>query len=66
MAVHAMELDPRSLVAASVLSAVLMGSVSIVFAALSGSSRIIGSWGAAMLLLAFGLLGLGVRDYVPL
>jgi diguanylate cyclase (GGDEF)-like protein len=66
MAVHAMELDPRSLVLASVLSAVLMGSVSIVFAALSGSSRIIGSWGTAMLLLAFGLLGLGVRDYVPL
>jgi diguanylate cyclase (GGDEF)-like protein len=61
-----MELDPRSLVAASVLSAVLMGSVSIGFAALSGSSRIIGSWGRAMLLLAFGLLGLGMRDYVPL
>ena len=61
-----MELDPRSLVVASVLSAVLMGSVSIVFAALSGSSRIIGSWGRAMLLLAFGLLGLGMRDYVPL
>jgi len=61
-----MELDPRSLVLASVLSAVLMGSVSIVFAALSGSSRIIGSWGRAMLLLAFGLLGLGMRDYVPL
>jgi diguanylate cyclase (GGDEF)-like protein len=66
MAVRAMELDPRSLVLASVLSAVLMGSVSIVFAALSGSSRIIGSWGRAMLLLAFGLLGLGMRDYVPL
>ena len=61
-----MELDPRSLVVASVLSAVLMGSVSIGFAALSGSSRIIGSWGRAMLLLAFGLLGLGMRDYVPL
>jgi diguanylate cyclase (GGDEF)-like protein len=61
-----LELDPRSLVVASVLSAVLMGSVSIGFAALSGSSRIIGSWGRAMLLLAFGLLGLGMRDYVPL
>ncbi|MEX2239359.1 MAG: GGDEF domain-containing protein [Burkholderiales bacterium] len=61
-----MELDPRSLVVASVLNAVLMGSVSIGFAALSGSSRIIGSWGRAMLLLAFGLLGLGMRDYVPL
>jgi diguanylate cyclase (GGDEF)-like protein len=61
-----MELDPRSLVVASVLSAVLMGSVSIGFAALSGSSRIIGPWGRAMLLLAFGLLGLGMRDYVPL
>jgi diguanylate cyclase (GGDEF)-like protein len=66
MAQRAMELDPRSLVVASVLTALLLGSVSIAFASLSGSSRIIGSWGKAMLVLAVGLLGLAMRDYVPL
>ena len=66
MAQRAMELDPRSLVVASVLTALLLGSVSIAFALLSGSSRIIGSWGKAMLVLAVGLLGLAMRDYVPL
>jgi len=66
MAPRAMELDPRSLVISSVLSAVLLGSVSILFAALSGSRRIIGAWGRAMLVLGLGLLGLGMRDLIPL
>jgi diguanylate cyclase (GGDEF)-like protein len=60
-----MELDPRTLVVGSVLSAVLLGSVSLAFATLSGSQRIIASWGIAMLVLALGLLGLGLRDQIP-
>lgn len=61
-----MGLDPRSLVIASLLSAVLLGGVSVGFAAIRGTSRIIGAWGAAMLVLATGLLGLGLRDIIPL
>ena len=61
-----MELDPRTLVVASLLSAVLLGSVSLAFATLSGESRIIGGWGKAMLVLASGLLGLALRDGIPL
>ena len=60
-----MELDPRSIVVTSVLSAFLLGVVSVGFATVRGSSRIIGGWGNAMLVLAAGLLGLGLRDYVP-
>jgi diguanylate cyclase (GGDEF)-like protein len=65
MASPAMELDPRTLVVGSVLSALLLGSVSLAFATLSGSQRIIASWGMAMLVLALGLLGLGLRDEIP-
>lgn len=65
MAPAAMELDPRTLVVASVVSALLLGSVSIAFATLSGSQRIIASWGTAMLVLGLGLLGLGLRDQIP-
>lgn len=61
-----MELDPRTLVFASVLTALLLGTVSIAFAAVQASSRIIGAWGKAMLVLAFGLLGLALRDAIPL
>jgi hypothetical protein len=61
-----MELDPRSLVVASMLTALLLGSVSIAFAAMNKSSRIIGSWGKAMLVLGTGLLGLALRDHIPL
>lgn len=61
-----MELDPRSLVIASLLSAVLLGGVSVGFASIRGTSRIIGAWGTAMLVLAGGLLGLGLRDVIPL
>ena len=60
-----MELDPRTLIVASVFTAGLMGAVSLVFATLRGSSRVIGSWGKAMLLLATGLLGLALRGMIP-
>lgn len=60
-----MDLDPRSLVVASVLSALLLGVVSLGFALVRGSSRIMGSWGAAMLVLALGLLGLALRGIIP-
>lgn len=60
-----MELDPRTLIVASVLSAVLLGSVSIAFAAMRGSSRVIGAWGVAMLMLAGGMTGLALRGLIP-
>lgn len=60
-----MELDPRTLVVASLLSAVLLGSVSLAFAIMRGSSRVIGNWGKAMLLLALGMLGLALRGLIP-
>lgn len=60
-----MELDPRTLVVASLLSALLLGSVSLAFATLRGSSRVVGAWGKAMLLLALGLLGLALRGTIP-
>jgi diguanylate cyclase (GGDEF)-like protein len=61
-----MELDPRTLVVASLLSAVLLGSISLAFATLRGESRIIGGWGKAMLVVASGLLGVALRDAIPL
>ena len=60
-----MELDPRTLIVASLVSAALLGSVSIVFAAMRGSSRVIGGWGVVMLLLAAGMLGLALRGLIP-
>lgn len=60
-----MELDPRTLIVASVLSALLLGSVSIAFATMRGSSRVIGAWGIAMLVLAAGMLGLALRGAIP-
>ncbi len=60
-----MELDTRSLVVASVLIAALMGTVSLVFARMQGSTRLIASWGAAMLFVAAGLAGLALRGTVP-
>lgn len=60
-----MELDPRTLIVASLLSALLLGSVSIAFASMRGSSRIIGAWGIAMLVLAAGMLGLALRSAIP-
>ena len=60
-----MELDPRTLVVASLLSALLLGSVSIAFATMRGSSRVIGAWGIAMLVLAGGMLGLALRGAIP-
>ena len=60
-----MELDPRTLVVASLMSALLLGAVSIAFAAMRGSSRVIGAWGVAMLVLAAGMLGLALRDLIP-
>ncbi len=59
-----MELDPRSLIVASVMSAALMGLVSVAFAHLRGEDRIIGTWGRAMLVLAAGLLALALRGAV--
>lgn len=60
-----MDLDPRSLIAASVMNAALLGVVSVAFAQLRGSNRIIGAWGRAMLLLAAALLGLALRGAIP-
>jgi len=60
-----MELDARSLIVASVLSAGLMGGISVGFAALRGPTRIVGAWGAAILVLALGLLFVALRGYVP-
>jgi len=60
-----MELDTRTLIVASLLTAGLMGGVSLAFATLRGTSRIIGRWGTAMLLLAAGLLGLALRGAIP-
>jgi diguanylate cyclase (GGDEF)-like protein len=60
-----MELDPRTLIVASLLTAGLMGAVSLGFATLRGSSRVIGSWGKALLVLAAGLLGLSLRGLIP-
>jgi diguanylate cyclase (GGDEF)-like protein len=60
-----LELDPRTLVVASLVCATLMGSVSLAFATMQGTSRVIGAWGRAMLLLALGMLGLALRDLIP-
>jgi len=60
-----MELDPRSLIVASVMSATLLGVVSVAFARLRGEDRIIGAWGRAMLVLAAALLGLALRGAIP-
>lgn len=60
-----MALDPRTLIVASLLIAVLLGAVSLAFATMRGSSRVIGAWGRAMLLLAVGLLGLALRGMIP-
>ena len=60
-----MELDPRTLIVASLLTAGLMGAVSLAFAGMRGASRIIGRWGGAMLLLGTGLLGLALRQLIP-
>src|SRR3970040_779926 len=60
-----MELDPRTLIVASLLSAALLGAISLAFATMRGSSRVIGAWGKAMLLLAAGLLGLALRGVIP-
>lgn len=60
-----MELDPRTLAIASLLTAGLMGAVSLGFATLRGSSRVIGAWGMAILVLAVGLLGLSLRGLIP-
>jgi diguanylate cyclase (GGDEF)-like protein len=60
-----MELDPRTLVVASLLLATLLGTVSLAFATVRGSSRIVGAWGKSMLLLAAGLLGLALRGAIP-
>jgi diguanylate cyclase (GGDEF)-like protein len=59
------QLDPRTLIVASLLTAGLMGAVSLGFATLRGSSRVIGSWGKALVLFAAGLLGLSLRGMIP-
>jgi diguanylate cyclase (GGDEF)-like protein len=61
----AMALDPRTLVVASLLAAAMLGTISLAFATMRGSSRVIGPWGKAMLLLAAGLLGLALRGAIP-
>jgi len=61
-----MELDPRSLVATSLLSAVLMGAVSVAFASIRRSNEILGAWGWSMLVISVGLVGLLLRGIIPL
>jgi len=61
-----MELDPRTLIVASLLVASLMGAVSLVFANMQGGrSRLIGAWGGAMLVIAAGLAGIALRGMIP-
>lgn len=60
-----MELDPRTLIVASLVSAGLFGVISIAFARLQDTTRFIGAWGAGMLVLSVGLLGLALRDVLP-
>lgn len=60
-----MELDTRSLIVASLLSAWLMGGIAVGFATLRGPTRIVGAWGAAILTLAAGLTGIALRGAIP-
>lgn len=61
-----MELDPRTIVVGSLISATLLGGVSLGFGLLRPSTRLIGNWGIATLVLAAGLLGLALRGHIPL
>lgn len=60
-----MELDTRSLIIASLMDSALLGAISILFAGTQRGTRAIGSWGAAMLILALGQLGIALRGVVP-
>lgn len=60
-----MELDIRSLVVASLLSAWLMGAIAVAFAKLRGPTRIVGGWGGSILTLAAGLTGIALRGAIP-
>jgi diguanylate cyclase (GGDEF)-like protein len=60
-----MELDTRTLIIASVLSAALLGAISLLFAGVQRGTRAIGKWGSAMILLAVGLAGLALRGAIP-
>jgi len=61
-----MELDPRTIVFGSLISATLLGAISLGFGQLRPSARLIRNWGVATLVLAAGLLGLALRDHIPL
>lgn len=60
-----MELDPRTLIAASMLVSAVLGLASVVFSMLRGGTRLIGAWGWAMLLLSAGLLLIALRGTLP-
>ena len=60
-----MELDPRTLVVACLMDAALLGVIALAFASREGTTRTIGTWGAAMVTLAIGLSGIALRDLVP-
>jgi diguanylate cyclase (GGDEF)-like protein len=60
-----MELDTRSLIVASLLDSALLGAISLMFAGAQRGTRAIGSWGAAMLVLAAGQLGIALRGVIP-
>jgi diguanylate cyclase (GGDEF)-like protein len=60
-----MELDTRSLIVASLLDSALLGAISLMFAGTQRGTRAIGSWGAAMLVLAAGQLGIALRGVIP-
>jgi len=60
-----MELDTRTLIVTGVLSATLLGAISLLFAGMQSGTRAIGKWGAAMIVLAAGLAGLALRGAIP-
>ena len=60
-----MELDTRSLIIASLMDSALLGGISLMFAGTQRGARAIGGWGAAMLVLAAGQLGIALRGVIP-
>ena len=60
-------MEPRypTLVVMRLLVATVMGAFSLGFATMQGGTRVIASWGTAVLVLAAGLLGIALRGIVP-
>lgn len=61
-----MDLDPRTLIVASLLCAVLLGGLSLAFVTLVRSDRrLVAGWGRGMLVMALGILGIASRGAIP-